>query len=192
MVKGETVEPLISREEIAARVKALGAEIAKDYPNQPLTLMGTLKGATFFLSDLARELTPPDFNEIVELDFIKASSYGSSTESDGSVEIECPPSVDLAGRHVILVEDIIDTGYTAQHLLNYLKSRNTASLKLCSLLDKPARRMVEGVACDYLGFSIPDEFIVGYGLDYSQRYRNLPYIGVLKFDEKNTEKNEVK
>ena len=178
----ESIRPLLSKEEIAARLTELAAEIAQDYAGKPLTLLCTLKGATIFLSDLVRLLSPPVFQDIVEIDFITASSYGDKTETSGVVKLDKPVSLDLEGKHVILVEDIVDTGHTARCLFDYLSKQNVASLKLCSLLDKPSRREAKEITCDYLAFSIPDEFVVGYGLDYAQRYRNLPYIGVLSFN----------
>jgi len=175
IVKGESVEVLLSTAEIAARVKELGAEITRDYNGQAITVLGALKGAVHFLADLTREIP---LN--VEIDFIKASSYGDSTISSGTVTLEYTPSTSLKGRNIILVEDIVDTGHTATQLKKLLLDEGVASLKLCALLDKPDRREVEGLTIDYLGFSIPDKFVVGYGLDYAQRYRNLPYVGVLK------------
>jgi hypoxanthine phosphoribosyltransferase len=168
----DKVEILISREKIATRVKEIAAEITRDYAGKPITMLCTLKGAVIFLADLAREV---DLD--IQLEFIKVSSYGNNAESAGKVTLDCPVSMDLSGRHVILVEDIVDMGYTANWLLEFLQSLNPASVKLCSLLDKPERRKAEGVNIDYTGFSIPDEFVVGYGLDYAQKYRNLPYIG---------------
>jgi len=177
LVKGESVEMLLSTAEIAARVKEIAAEITKDYAGQKIMLLGTLKGAIHFLSDLSREIP---LN--VEIDFIKASSYGDSTTSSGTVSLDYTSNEDLTDRHIILVEDIVDTGHTAVKLKDYLLRQSVASVKLCSLLDKPDRREAEGLAIEYIGFSIPDKFVVGYGLDYAQRYRNLPYIGVLNFE----------
>jgi len=174
MHNGEKVEILINAEEIQARVKEVAAEIAADIGDEPITLLGTLKGAIFFLTDLARHL-----GSNVEIDFIKASSYGNRTKSDGVVQLEHFPGTVLAGRNIIIVEDIVDSGYTVKYLREYIQKEGPASIKICSLLDKPDRREVAAVKCDYLGFTVPDKFLVGYGLDYSQRYRNLPYIGVL-------------
>ena len=176
LIKGEKIEMLITEEQIKKRVAELAAEIAQDFGDKPVTLLCTLKGAMFFLADLARGL-----GANVEIDFIKASSYGNRTKSDGVVQLEHFPGTILAGRHVVLVEDIVDSGYTVSYLRKYITEQGPASLKLCSLLDKPNRREVHGIKTDYLGFTIPDEFVVGYGLDYSQRYRNLPYIGILHF-----------
>ena len=174
MHNGEKVEILISAEEIQARIKEVAAQIAANIGDEPTTLLGTLKGAIFFLTDLARHLGPN-----VEIDFIKASSYGNRTKSDGVVQLEHFPGTVLAGRNIIIVEDIVDTGYTVKYLQEYIAKEGPASVKVCTLLDKPERREAEGVKCDYTGFTVPDKFVVGYGLDYSQRYRNLPYIGVL-------------
>jgi len=180
IVKGETVEPLLTAEKIKQRVKEIAGEIMGDYKDRPIMFLGTLKGAIHFLSDLTREIP---LN--VEIDFIKASSYGDNTQSSGQVTLEYNPSTDVAGRHVILVEDIVDTGHTVKYLKKYLLDKGVASLSICALLDKPDRREAEGIAIDYLGFSIPDKFVVGYGLDYAQRYRNLPYVGVVNFNEVN-------
>lgn len=180
MVKGEKVELFFTKEQINQRVKELAREITEYYNEQSVTVLGTLKGAVFFLADLAREL-PAN----IELDFIKASSYGESSESSGEVQLEYTPSVSLEGRHVLLVEDIIDTGLTASYLYNYLIGKKVETVKICSLLDKPMRRKIP-INCDFLGFSIPNEFVVGYGLDYAQRYRNLPYVGTLKFEKENS------
>ncbi|MCL1883832.1 MAG: hypoxanthine phosphoribosyltransferase [Defluviitaleaceae bacterium] len=171
----ETVEVFIDAEKISARVKEIASEINRDYEGKTVTLLGTLKGAVIFLADLAREIKLP-----VELEFIKVSSYGNNAESSGDVRLEYPEKTDLVGRHLIVVEDIVDMGYTASWLKKYLQGLNPASVKLCALLDKPDRRKVEDVKIDYLGFTIPDEFVVGYGLDFAQRYRNLPYVGILK------------
>jgi len=176
LVKGEQIEVLLTEEKIKERVAELAAEIARDYEGKPVTLLCTLKGAMFLLADLARGM-----GANVEIDFIKASSYGNRTKSDGVVQLEHFPGTILAGRHVLLVEDIIDSGYTVSYLKKYINEQGVASLKLCALLDKPNRREVHGISADYLGFTIPDEFVVGYGLDYAQRYRNLPYIGILHF-----------
>jgi len=171
----ETVDVLLSTAEISARVKELGKQITNDYEGQGILLLGALKGAVHFLADLSREISGN-----VEIDFIKASSYGDGTTSSGEVKLEYFPGADLKNRHVILVEDIVDTGHTVSRLKNYFADKGLASLKLCALLDKPERREVKALEIDYLGFTIPDKFVVGYGLDYAQRYRNLPYVGVLK------------
>jgi hypoxanthine phosphoribosyltransferase len=173
----EHIEVLLSEEKISARVKQLAAEITRDYAGKDVTLVGTLKGAVIFLADLAREIKLE-----VQMEFIKVSSYGNNSESDGEVRLEYPLQIDFTGRHIILVEDIVDMGYTARWLRKYFLAMNPASLKLCALLDKPDRRKVAGVEIEYLGFSIPDEFVVGYGLDYAQRYRCLPYVGKLRLE----------
>jgi len=178
LVKGEKVELRLTEAQIQARIKELAADISKDLGNKPLTLLCTLKGAIFFLTDLARELGPN-----IEIDFVKASSYGNRTESDGVVQLEHFPGTELSGRNVLIIEDIIDSGYTLSYLRKYIREQAPASVKLCALLDKPSRREVPDITIDYLGFSVPDEFLVGYGLDYDQKYRNLPYIGVLHFDK---------
>lgn len=170
----EHPEVLISAEKIAARVKELAAEISRDYAGKRIVLIGTLRGATIFLADLAREITVP-----LEMDFVKVSSYGDACESSGQVRLDYPEKHEIEGRDVILVEDIIDMGYTARWLREFLLTQQPASLALCALLDKPERRVVP-VEIEYLGFSIPDEFVVGYGLDYAQKYRNLPYVGKIE------------
>jgi hypoxanthine phosphoribosyltransferase len=170
----ENIDILIDRETIAARVKELAAEISRDYAGKTVTLLCMLKGSIIFFADLAREI---DLD--VEMEFMKVSSYGGNKESAGKVKLDYPPDGDLSGKHVILVEDIIDMGYTAKWLINHLQSLKPASFALCVLLDKPERRKVH-VETEYLGFIIPDEFIVGYGLDFSQKYRNLPFVGILK------------
>ncbi|MCL2841650.1 MAG: hypoxanthine phosphoribosyltransferase [Defluviitaleaceae bacterium] len=171
----ETVEVLLSSEDIAKRIKELGAQITKDYEGKSVVLLGVLKGAIHFTSDLSREL-PLD----VEINFIKPSSYGDGTVSSGTVSLDYIPTENLKDRHVIIVEDIVDTGHTAVKLKDYFADQGLASLKFCALLDKPDRREAKDLTIDYLGFAIPDKFVIGYGLDYAQRYRNLPYVGVLK------------
>lgn len=166
---------LISSEEIQARIRELGQRIAHDYgPLGDLLLVGVLKGCVMFMVDLARAIPLP-----LAIDFIATSSYGHSTESSGVVRLLKDLDTDIAGRHVLIVEDIIDSGLTLEYLTSQLRRRNPASLRICSLLNKPDRRVAE-VPVDYQGFDIPNEFVVGYGLDYGERYRNLPYIGVLK------------
>lgn len=167
------VEPLISAEEIADRVRSLGAEITARYPDCPLTLVGVLNGSTFFLADLARSI---DLS--VAIDFVSLSSYGNATESSGHVQVRVGTKTSLEDRDVIVVEDIVDTGLTLEALVAYLKSCRPRSIAVCTLLDKPTRRRVE-VPIDFVGFSIPDRFVVGYGLDYAERFRNLPFVGCL-------------
>ncbi|MHB8170171.1 MAG: hypoxanthine phosphoribosyltransferase [Thermincolia bacterium] len=165
---------LLSEAEIGAKVKEIGEQISKDYQGKELLVIGILKGALIFMGDLVRQIEVP-----VSLDFMAVSSYGTSTESSGAVRILKDLERSIEGQHVLIVEDIIDTGLTLKYLLENLKARKPASVKVCTLLDKPERRKTQVVA-DYNGFSIPDEFVVGYGLDYAERYRNIPYIMVLR------------
>ena len=166
---------LITSEQIQTRILELGAQIAQDYaPLSDLLLVGVLKGCVMFMVDLARAIPMP-----LALDFIATSSYGHSTESSGVVRLLKDLDTDIAGRQVLIVEDIIDSGLTLEYLRSQLVRRNPASLRICALLNKPERREAD-VPIDYLGFDIPNEFVVGYGLDFGERYRNLPYIGVLK------------
>ena len=167
-----TITEMFTAAEISARVKELGLEISSDYANKEVILLCVLKGALFFTADLAREITIP-----VKLDCIKISSYNEGTASTGELRIDLTPAEKLANRHVIIVEDIVDMGYTAKWLREYVQLKSPASIKFCALLNKPSRRKVEGDIIDYLGFTIPDEFVVGYGLDYAQKHRNLPFIG---------------
>jgi hypoxanthine phosphoribosyltransferase len=166
---------LISAQAIADRVAALGQQITADHRahGRDLVLVGVLKGSVLFLADLARQIELP-----LSMEFIGIASYGDETTSSGVVQITSDLTKPIEGKHVVVVEDIIDTGLTAHYLLDNLATRKPASIKLCSLLHKP-ERAVKQVAIDYLGFTIPNEFVIGYGLDYAQRYRNLPYIGVL-------------
>jgi hypoxanthine phosphoribosyltransferase len=168
------LEIMLTTDEIRARINELGAQITQDYAGRKPLLLGVLKGATLFLSDLIRAV---DLQ--LELDYIAASSYGGGTESSGDVKIDKDSDVAVRGRDVIVIEDIIDTGRTLSLLLSLLRARGAASVKLAALLDKPSRRVVD-VKVDYIGFTIPDAFVVGYGLDFAERYRNLPYIGVVK------------
>lgn len=175
MVGKDIQETLISEDKIAEKVKELGEKITNDYSgNRELIVVGILKGAIIFLSDLVRQISLP-----LTLDFMAVSSYGTSMHSSGAVRILKDLEVDIEDKDVLIVEDIVDTGLTLKYLLENLRSRNPNSIKVCTLLDKPERRTV-GVEVDYNGFSIPDRFVVGYGLDYAETYRNLPYIGVLK------------
>lgn len=168
---------LVSEEQIAARIKEIGAQITRDYAGFNPLLIGVLKGACFFLSDLMRAI-----DTRVSIEFMAISSYGSSTRTSGEVRIMKDLDVPIEGRHILVVEDIVDTGLTLSYLLANLQSRGAASVKLAALLDKYDRRQRE-VKIDYLGFPIPDEFVVGYGLDFAERYRNLPFIAVLKNPE---------
>lgn len=171
----EKVDVLISEEEIAARVSEIAQEISRDFSGHEVLLVGILKGAVIFMADLARKISVP-----VAMDFMSVSSYGSSTKSSGAVQIIKDLEVDIVDKNLLVVEDIVDTGLTLKYLLEILWARGPASVKTCALLDKPEARQVE-VPIDYLGFTIPNQFAVGYGLDYDQKYRNLPYVGILKF-----------
>lgn len=167
-------EILFTREEVAARIREMAAQITRDYEGKAPAVIGILRGSFIFMADLVRELNLP-----LTLDFMSASSYGSGTVSSGLVDIKLDTSEPITGRDVLLVEDILDTGNTLSKLVAELKKRDPASIKLCVLLDKPDRR-TQPIQADYVGFQIPDAFVVGCGLDYDQRYRQLPYIGVLK------------
>lgn len=173
---GEHIRILFSEEEVGARIKAIGEQISKDYAGRQVHLICVLKGGSFFLCELAKRITVP-----VSLDFMSVSSYGSDTKSSGVVKIVKDLDESLKDKDVIVVEDIVDSGRTLSYLFEMLRDRGPASLRLCTLLDKPDRRVID-VKVDYTGFQIPDEFVVGYGLDYDQKYRNLPYIGVVEFD----------
>lgn len=165
---------LVTTEEIQKRVQEIGAQITKEYQGKEVTLICLLNGAITFMADLGRAI-----DLIVCYDFMKVSSYGNSTVSSGNVRIAKDLANEIFSKHVIIVEDIVDTGTTLERIVNFLQERNPASLKVCCLLDKAERRKIE-IPVDYCGFVIPDEFAVGYGLDYDEKYRNLPYIGVLK------------
>ena len=173
------LDGLLSEEQIRARIADLGAQITRDYAGQNPLLIGVLKGALFFLSDLMRAI-----DTRLSLEFMAISSYGSSTRTSGEVRIMKDLDVPIEGRHILVVEDIVDTGLTLSYLLANLHARGAASVKLAALLDKFERRQKE-VKIDYLGFQIPDEFVVGYGLDFAERYRNLPFIAVLKNPDAN-------
>ena len=169
---------LVSEEELKAKVRELGAQISRDYEGKNLVLVSILKGSVVFMADLMRAVSIP-----CSIDFMVVSSYGgSNTTSSGLVKIIKDLDGDLSGKDVLIVEDIIDSGRTLYYLIDILKKRNPKSVHLCTLLDKPERR-VRDVKVDYTCFNIPDEFVVGYGLDYAQKYRNLPYIGVVEFHE---------
>ncbi len=172
----EKVRVMISEEDVDRRIAEIGAQISKDYEGQSVHLVCILKGSIFFTCELAKRITVP-----VTLDFMSCSSYGGDTKSSGVVKLVKDLDHPLEGKNVIVIEDIIDSGRTLSYLLEILSARKPESLKLCTLLDKPDRR-VKPVDVDYTGFEIPDEFVVGYGLDYDQRYRNLPYIGVISFE----------
>jgi len=173
----EQFRTLISAEEIAARVEELGAEISKDYAGQKLVLVCVLKGSFVFTADLARAI-----DGHVRIEFLGVRSYGEGTESSGVVQITQDLTKSVEGENVLIVEDIVDTGLTLSHLLDLFRTRKPASVKVCSLLHKPARTRIE-VPVDYLGFTIEDKFVVGYGLDWAQRYRNLPFVGVVEHSD---------
>lgn len=173
----ERVRILLSEEEVNVRIQAIGEQISRDYAGKSVHLVCVLKGGSFFLCELAKRITIP-----VSLDFMSVSSYGSETKSSGVVKIVKDLDESVRDKDVIIVEDIVDSGRTLSYLMEMLRDRGPASLKLCTLLDKPDRRVID-VKVDYTGFQIPDEFVVGYGLDYNQMYRNLPYIGVVEFDD---------
>jgi hypoxanthine phosphoribosyltransferase len=166
-------EVLIDQATLAARVTELGAEVSVDYEGRDLLLIGVLKGAVFFMADLMRHLTVP-----CEVDFMAISSYGDATDSSGIVRILKDLDINIEGRDVLVVEDIIDSGLTLSYLIRNLESREPATLEVCALLTKPSRREID-VPVRYVGFEIPNKFVVGYGLDFAERYRNLPYVGVL-------------
>jgi hypoxanthine phosphoribosyltransferase len=170
-----TIVPLLTAEQIADRVAELGAELSEDYAGKSPLLVGILKGAWMFLADLTRAITIPH-----QCDFIQVSSYGSETKSSGEVRFLTDLSTPIAGRHVLLVEDIVDTGLTLSNIVNRLKEREPATIAVCSLLDKPDRREVV-VHISYLGFTVPNKFVVGYGIDWDEKFRHLPYIGYLEF-----------
>lgn len=170
------VDVLISEEEVNKKIKELGEKITKDYEGKTVSLVCVLKGGSFFMCELAKRIDRP-----VTLDFMSVSSYGGDTKSSGVVKIVKDLDEAIEGKDVLVVEDIVDSGRTLSYLLSMLKERKPASLRLCTLLDKPSRRVVD-VNVDYTGFQIPDTFVVGYGLDYDQIYRNLPYIGQVIFD----------
>ena len=172
------IDQMISAKEIAARVEGLARDISKHFAGtDKLVLVGLLRGSFIFIADLIRELELP-----VEVDFIEASSYGNATESSREVRILKDLRGEIEGRDVLVVEDIVDTGYTLHHVLAILRTRNPKRLEVCALLDKPTRREVD-IKATWTGFEIPDEFVVGYGIDYAQRDRNLPFIGAVRFDK---------
>lgn len=175
MYPSEIAEVLLTEDEIQLRVKALGQQISEDYRGKDLVLVGILKGAFVFLSDLVRHIEIP-----ITIDFVAISSYGKSTKSSGIVRLVKDLDESVENKHVLLVEDIVDTGWTLRlsYIVENLYARKAASVRICTLLDKPSRRKAE-VQLDYIGFEVPDRFVVGYGLDFQGYYRNLPYIGVL-------------
>jgi len=171
---GYIKEILLTKEQIDRRVAELGAEISRDYADREPIFVGVLKGCFVFMADLLRHT-----NVLCEMDFMAVSSYGSGTSTTGAVKINKDLSREIEGRHIIIVEDILDSGLTLSYLKRYLMNRGPASVRIVTLLDKPSRRKAD-IHADYCGFEIPDAFVVGYGLDYAEKYRNLPYIGVLK------------
>jgi hypoxanthine phosphoribosyltransferase len=173
-MENDVAEVLISHEQIREKTKELARRIAQDYKGKNPLLICILKGGLMFLADLMREIDLP-----LEIDFIAVSSYGDATESSGVVRILMDLERNIQGRHVLIVEDIIDTGRTLSYIIENLRTRGPASIKVCTLLDKPARRELD-IPIDYVGFTIPDRFVIGYGLDYGEIYRNLPFVGVLK------------
>lgn len=170
----DKITVMFTEEEIDKRIAELGAQISKDYEGMEITMVCILKGAASFACELAKRIDLP-----VEMEYMRCSSYGNETESSGVVKIDLDLDRSIRNKHILVVEDIIDTGRTMNYLLDILRGRGPVDVKLCSLLDKPDRRVTD-VKIDYTGFVIPDKFIVGYGLDYAQKYRNLPYIGVVE------------
>ncbi len=174
LLNDDILEVLLSEKEIRARVKKLGAQITKDYAGKKPFFLGVLKGSFVFMADLTRCVDLP-----CTMDFMAVSSYGGGTSSTGAVRITKDLTHDIEGKDVIIVEDILDSGITLSYLKSYLSNRKPASLRIVTLLDKPSRRKAD-ISADYCGFAVPDEFVVGYGLDFAESYRNLPYIGILK------------
>lgn len=173
----ESVSVLISEEELERKIDQIAGQINRDYAGRQLHLLCILKGSMFFTCELSKHLTMP-----VTIDCMAVASYGNDTARSGDIALTLDLSEQIAGKHVLVIEDIVDTGYTLSFLRKMLQKRNPASLKICTLLDKPERREVP-VEVDYVGFQIPNEFVVGFGLDYAQKYRNLPYIGMLEIEE---------
>ena len=178
----EHIRVLLTEEEVDKRIQEIGEQISKDYAGKQVHLVCVLKGGSFFMCELAKRITVP-----VSLDFMSVSSYGSGTQSSGVVKIVKDLDQPLEGKNVLIVEDIIDSGRTLAYLIEVLKQRGPKDIHLCTLLDKPERRVKKQVKVDYTCFTIPDEFVVGYGLDYDQKYRNLPYIGVVEQDQEETQ-----
>ena len=175
---GDKIRVMYSEEEVDKRIRELGEQISKRYEGKTVHMICVLKGGVFFMCELAKRITVP-----VTMDFMSVSSYGAGTKSSGIVKIVKDLDQSIEGRDVLVVEDIIDSGRTLSHLMKILNERKPSSICLCTLLDKPARREVDDVNVDYTGFQVPDEFVVGYGLDYAQKYRNLPFIGVVELGE---------
>lgn len=175
MLDNDILKVLVTEEEIKSAVQRLGQELTEYYQEREIVVVGILRGASIFMADIIRAM-----DVYLEIDFMDVSSYGDAFESSGEVKIVKDLDTSLEGRDVLIVEDIIDTGRTLKYLVDLFTYRKAASVKICTLLDKPARRVIKDILPDYVGVEIPDEFVVGYGLDYAQKYRNLPYIGVLK------------
>lgn len=173
-MENDILKVLITQQELADKVAELGRRISEDYKDKNLTLVSVLKGSVVFMADLMRAITIPCF-----IDFMSVSSYGSGIKTSGAVKIIKDLDIDLSNRDLLIVEDILDSGMTLSYITKMLEQRGTRSIKICTLLDKPARRATD-LKADYAGFCVPDEFVVGYGLDYDEVYRNLPYVGVLK------------
>ena len=173
----ERLSVLLTEEAVDQRIKEMADQITKDYEGKEVHLICILKGSVFFMCELAKRIQVP-----VSMDFMSVSSYGADTKSSGIIKIVKDLDESITGKDILVVEDIIDSGRTLSYLLNMLKERKPNSMKLCTLLDKPDRRVID-VNVDYTGFAIPDKFVVGYGLDYAQKYRNLPYIGIVHLDE---------
>lgn len=173
-MENDILNVLISKEELAKKVQEIGAQISKDYEGKNLMMVSVLKGSVVFMADLMRAVTVP-----AEIDFMSVSSYGSGAKTSGVVKIIKDLDIELAGRDLLIVEDILDSGLTLSYIKKILMERGPRSIKICTLLDKPERRKAD-IFADYSGFEVPDEFVVGYGLDFAEKYRNLPYIGVLK------------
>lgn len=173
-MQNDIARVLLSEVQIADKIKELGEKLTEDYKGKELLVVGILKGSNVFMSDLIRQINIP-----LKIDFMMVSSYGNATESTGVVKIMKDIEQSIGDKHVLIVEDMIDSGLTLKYLTEMLETRKPASIKLCTLLDKPARRQ-ERVHVDYVGYEMPDEFLVGYGIDYAENYRNLPYIGILK------------
>lgn len=176
-MKGIFGRPLVTQEEVRSRIRDLGRQITSDYADKDLVLIGILKGAYAFYADLARAIRLP-----LRVDFLVVSSQDKSTKASGKIKILTELTEDIAGRDVLLVEDIVDSGRTVRHLRQIFSIKNPKSIKVCALLNKPERRVVN-VAVDYVGFNIPNKFVIGYGLDYQQKYRNLPYLAVLDVED---------
>ncbi|WP_077533105.1 hypoxanthine phosphoribosyltransferase [Massiliimalia massiliensis] len=174
-MKDDILKVLLTEEELKAKVRELGAQITKDYQDKKLLLVSVLKGSVVFMADLMRAI-----DTYCQIDFMNVSSYGSGTKTTGTVKIIKDLDIDIAGYDLLIVEDILDSGKTLSYIKKILLERKPNSIKICTLLDKPERRQVPDIKADYKGFIVPDEFVVGYGLDYAETYRNLPYLGVLK------------